>query len=78
MPEAVDTKLALSRLTAAADNVDELAWAIEEASFLDSQPGDNRQKLRGQPTFMSETKQRIVAASAKRIFLGVVHQPRDL
>lgn len=49
MPEAVDPKLALSRLNAAADNVDELAWAVEKASFLDDQPGDDRQKLRGKP-----------------------------
>lgn len=47
MPEAVAIELALSRLTSAADNADELAWAIEKAAFLDDQPGDNRQKLRG-------------------------------
>lgn len=47
MPEAPDVHLALSRITAAADDVDELAWAIEQASFLEQQPGENRQKLRG-------------------------------
>lgn len=47
MPEVDDVKLALSRLTAAADNVDELSWAIEKGSFLADHPGDDRQKLRG-------------------------------
>lgn len=47
MPGVDDIKLALSRLTAAADNVDELSWAIEKASFLADHPGDDRQKLRG-------------------------------
>lgn len=61
MPGPSDLKLALTRLSAAADNADELAWAIEQASFLDDQPGDERQKLRGKHHLFALTARRALA-----------------
>lgn len=42
----VNTSAAVAALAAAKD-VEALEAAIESASFLDNQPGDDRQKLRG-------------------------------
>lgn len=38
---------ALANLVAAGNDTEALAEAIKEASFLDSTPGEDRQKLRG-------------------------------
>jgi hypothetical protein len=43
---AVDEQAAVAALLAAKDQ-DSLVEAIEQASFLDSKPGESRQKLRG-------------------------------
>lgn len=50
MPHAEE---ALGRLTAAGNDTEALAEAIEYASFLDATPGDDRQKLRGAVTCLT-------------------------
>ena len=47
MPEAADVEGALAGIAAAADSVDALSVAIKKAAFLDDQPGEARQRLRG-------------------------------
>ena len=47
MPDSSEADSAVARIAAAADSVDALAVAVEKAAFLDGQPGDGRQKLRG-------------------------------
>lgn len=47
MPDSSEADSAIARIAAAADSVDALAVAVEKAAFLDGQPGDGRQKLRG-------------------------------
>ena len=47
MPEIAGDEAVLAKLAAAADNVDALSVAIDQASFLDEKPGEGRQKLRG-------------------------------
>ena len=47
MPGAPDVDNAVARIAAAADSVDALSMAIEQAAFLDAHPGEGRQKLRG-------------------------------
>ena len=42
---------AVVAFAAAGNDVDALSSAINEASYLDTQPGDDRQKLRGTNTF---------------------------
>ncbi len=45
---AQDTDAAVSALHAAGDDIEALVEAIEQASFLDDIPGEDRQKLRGE------------------------------
>jgi hypothetical protein len=47
---------ALANIVAAGNDPEALAEAIEQASFLDATPGDDRQKLRGKVTCMSNSK----------------------
>ncbi len=44
----LDTAATVAALQAAGDNVDALANAIIQASYLDDIPGEDRQKLRGE------------------------------
>ena len=41
---------ALANLAAAGNDTEALAEAIEQASFLDAKPGEDRQKFRGRQT----------------------------
>jgi hypothetical protein len=43
-----DAAAAVQALQSAGDDPVKLAAAISAAAFLDAQPGDNRQKLRGE------------------------------
>lgn len=54
MPEIVAEEAALAKIAVAADNVDALSMAVDQASFLDQKPGEGRQKLRGE----ASTKQK--------------------
>lgn len=42
---------AVAAFAAAGSDIDALTSAIGEASYLDTQPGEDRQKLRGVPAF---------------------------
>lgn len=48
----VDQKSAVEALVAAGNNVEALISAIEQASFLDAIPGEDRQKLRGKSDYV--------------------------
>ncbi len=47
MPGIADADSAVASIVAAADSTDALSVAIGQAAFLDDQPGEARQKLRG-------------------------------
>ena len=47
MPAVTDADITVARLSEAGDSIDALSMAIEHAAYLDDQPGDPRQKLRG-------------------------------
>ena len=47
MPDVSEADSALASIAAAADSIDALTVAVAKAAFLDGQPGDGRQKLRG-------------------------------
>ena len=47
MPGVTDADSTVASLSDAGDSVDALSMAIQQAAYLDDQPGDARQKLRG-------------------------------
>ena len=48
--ETMTVSPAIAAFAAAGNDIDALEKAIEEASYLDASPGEDRQKLRGEPT----------------------------
>ena len=69
MPGFVDVESAVARIAAAADSLDALSMAIEKAAFLDDQPGEGRQKLRGNQPFSWCRVERLLLVLASLMLL---------
>lgn len=68
MPEPAVEEAAVANIAAAADSIDALSVAVEKAAFLDQQPGEGRQKLRGK--CFGATKSSRYATVDHTIWLG--------